>query len=68
MSRLAFRCLSCGREGPRVECFVPKPDELPAFEDRCPSCKRENIEIYDPRLRDHVERQQAQAALRRQAS
>jgi hypothetical protein len=64
MSRLEFRCVSCGREGSRNESYVPKPGQTPGFEDRCPACKRDNVEVWDPGVR-HQTAAQEEHALRR---
>ena len=46
-SRLWAMCASCGSEGPRSAFYEKRPNSIPAFRDRCPNCKKDNVDVID---------------------
>ena len=47
-SRLWAFCGRCNSEGSRDAFYIAVPSGVPAFKDKCPNCKSEDVNIYDP--------------------
>lgn len=48
-SRLSFYCLRCKHVGDRSDCFVSRRRQTPCYEDLCPYCGSDDVEVYDSR-------------------
>lgn len=50
MSRLSFQCITCKHSGPRADSYRELPGKYPGFNDVCPRCGSENVDVNDPLL------------------
>lgn len=53
-SRLHALCMRCSYRDARTEFMTPRRDEANAFDDRCPACHTDEVEIYDPRYTNNI--------------
>lgn len=47
-SRLIARCNKCEHVDSRNEFYVERPNGVPKFDDVCPRCKSNHVEVADP--------------------
>jgi hypothetical protein len=50
-SRLGARCTRCDHESPRVDFMWPRRGYPDLFDDQCPRCRSDNVEVFDPNHR-----------------
>jgi hypothetical protein len=48
VTRMFARCCRCMRVANRLEFYKLKLDRVPAFDDVCPGCGSNNVDVIDP--------------------